>query len=210
MTHVWSGASVVRLMPTSESVDLLAMVEEIATREIAPRAGDDEATATFPREVLRALGGLGILGLPFDETYGGGAQPYEVCLQVLEELARASMVVGVSVSVHWLACFPLANFGTSTQRDHWLPDMVGGDLLGGYCLAEARSGSAWRKRPRLARLLPSTCRALAAGQKTFPFDCSYISAASRKHGSASAASPRSRSRPPRFRRSVAVLVWPPG
>ncbi len=71
MTHVWSGASVVRLMPTSESVELLAMVEEIATREIAPRAGDDEATATFPREVLRALGGLGILGLPFDEKISG-------------------------------------------------------------------------------------------------------------------------------------------
>lgn len=130
-----------RLMPSSESVDLLAMVEEIAAREIAPRAGDDEATATFPREVLRALGGLGILGLPFDEMYGGGDQPYEVCLQVLEELARASMVVGVSVSVHWLACFPLANFGTSMQRDQWLPDMVGGDLLGGYCLSEAHSGS---------------------------------------------------------------------
>ena len=141
MTHVWNGASVTRLMPTSESVDLLAMIEEMAAREIAPRAGDDEATATFPRGVLVTLGGLGILGLPFDEAYGGSAQPYEVCLQVLEELARASMVIGVSVSVHWLACFPLANFGSDDQRDRWLPEMVGGDLLGGYCLSESHSGS---------------------------------------------------------------------
>jgi alkylation response protein AidB-like acyl-CoA dehydrogenase len=141
MGHAWKGASVTRLMPTEESVDLMALVEDFATRELAPRAAQAEADAEFPREALRALGELGVLGLPFDASYGGGEQPYEVTLQVLEELSRAWMSIGVSVSVHYLACFPLAAFGTDEQRDRWLADMVGGSLLGAYCLSEPHSGS---------------------------------------------------------------------
>ena len=141
MTFTWTGASVTRLMPTEESVELMAMVEDVARKQIAPRASADEAAAHFPRDLFRTIGALGILGLPFDEQYGGGAQPYEVTLQALEELARASMSVGVSVSVHYLACFPLANYGTPEQRQRWLPEMIGGDLPGAYCLSEPHSGS---------------------------------------------------------------------
>jgi len=141
MVHVWKGASVTRLMPTEESVDLMAMVEDFASRELASRASDDEASATFPRDALAALGRLGILGLPFDAAYGGGEQPYEVTLQVLEEIARAWLSVGISVSVHYLSCFALANFGTEEQRERWLADMIAGDLLGAYCLSESHSGS---------------------------------------------------------------------
>jgi alkylation response protein AidB-like acyl-CoA dehydrogenase len=139
--HVWHGSAVTRLMPTEESVDLMALVEDFATSELAPRAAADEASATFPRDLLRALGDLGVLGLPFDEAYGGAAQSYEVTLQALEEVSRAWMGVGVSVSVHYLACFPLATFGTDEQKDRWLGDLIGGTLLGGYCLSEPHSGS---------------------------------------------------------------------
>jgi len=141
MSYAWKGASVTRLLPTEESVDLLALTEEVAAREIAPLASDAEETATFPRELFRTLGGLGYLGLPFDSEYGGGEQPYEVTLQVMEELSRAWMSIGVSVSVHYLSCFGLANFGTVEQRAKWLPDMIGGQLLGAYCLSESHSGS---------------------------------------------------------------------
>jgi alkylation response protein AidB-like acyl-CoA dehydrogenase len=82
-----------------------------------------------------------VLGLPFDAAYGGGEQPYEVTLQALEEISRAWMSIGVSVSVHYLSCFPLAVYGTEEQRARWLPDMIGGDLLGAYCLSEPHSGS---------------------------------------------------------------------
>ncbi len=95
-------------MPTAEAVDLLAMVEEVAAAELAPRAAEAEANSVFPRDGLRTLGELGILGLPFDAAFGGGGQPYEVTLQALEEVARAWLTVGVSVSVHYLACFPVA------------------------------------------------------------------------------------------------------
>jgi alkylation response protein AidB-like acyl-CoA dehydrogenase len=141
MSYAWRGASVTRLLPTEESVELLALTEDVSARELAPLASDSEATATFPRELFRTLGGLGLLGLPFSEEYGGANQPYEVTLQVMEELSKAWMSVGVSVSVHYLSCFGLANFGTDEQRERWLPAMIGGDLLGAYCLSEPHSGS---------------------------------------------------------------------
>jgi alkylation response protein AidB-like acyl-CoA dehydrogenase len=141
MGYAWKGASVTRLMPTEESVELMALVEDFAARELAPRAAADEAAGVFPRDALRDMGELGLLGRPLDAAYGGAEQPYEVTLQALEELARAWLSIGVSVSVHYLACFPLAAFGTAEQRDRWLADMVGGSLLGGYCLSEPHSGS---------------------------------------------------------------------
>ena len=87
------------------------------------------------------LGQAGLLSLPYPEEYGGGGQPYEVYLQVLEEIAAVWSCVGVGVSVHALSCFGLAYYGTDEQRAEWLPDMLGGDLLGAYCLSEAHAGS---------------------------------------------------------------------
>jgi alkylation response protein AidB-like acyl-CoA dehydrogenase len=100
-----------------------------------------ERAAEFPREVLRTLGKAGLLGLPYPERWGGGGQPYEVYLQVVEELAAAWLAVGLGVSVHTLACYPAAAFGSDRQRDELLPAMLGGDLLGAYCLSEPAAGS---------------------------------------------------------------------
>jgi alkylation response protein AidB-like acyl-CoA dehydrogenase len=141
MSYAWKGASVTRLLPTPESVDLMAMVEELAAESIAPRASEAEAVADFPRDLMTTLGELGLLSLPFDDEFGGGGQPYVVVLQSLEEIARAWLSLGISVSVHYLSCFAVANYGTAEQRERWLPDMIGGSLLGAYCLSESHSGS---------------------------------------------------------------------
>lgn len=130
-----------RVLPTEEARDLLALTREIAARELAPRSAEAEATETFPRDVFAMLGQAGLLGLPYPEEHGGGGQPYEVYLQVLEEIAAVWSSVGVGVSVHALSCFGLYSFGTDEQRAEWLPDMLGGDLLGAYCLSEAHAGS---------------------------------------------------------------------
>ncbi len=130
-----------RHLPTDEAVELLALTRELAREELAPRVVSYEAESRFPREVFSTLGKAGLLGLPYDEKYGGGGQPYEVYLQVVEELATVWASVAEGVSVHTLSCFPLAAFGTEEQRERWLPDMVGGELLGAYCLSEAQSGS---------------------------------------------------------------------
>jgi alkylation response protein AidB-like acyl-CoA dehydrogenase len=132
---------VTRSLPSPEAESLLELTRELADAELAPRAAGAEQRGEFPREVFRTLGKSGLLGLPYDEEHGGGGQPYEVYLQVLEELSRAWLAVGLGVSVHTLSCFPLAAYGTDDQKRRWLPEMLGGELLGSYCLSEPGSGS---------------------------------------------------------------------
>ncbi|WP_239133511.1 acyl-CoA dehydrogenase family protein [Rugosimonospora africana] len=129
------------MLPTEEAHDLLELVRQIADRELAPRVADFEARGEFPRELLRVLGRAGLLGLPYPTEHGGGGQPYEVYLQVLEELATRWLAVAEGVSVHTLACYPVATHGTDEQRKRLLPDMLGGELLGAYCLSEPSGGS---------------------------------------------------------------------
>ena len=130
-----------RQLPTDEARDLLALTREIAAKELAPRSAEAEATETFPREVFALLGQAGLMSLPYPEEFGGGDQPYEVYLQVLEEIGSVWASVGVGVSVHALSCFGLAHYGTDEQRAEWLPGMLSGDLLGAYCLSEPHAGS---------------------------------------------------------------------
>jgi alkylation response protein AidB-like acyl-CoA dehydrogenase len=130
-----------RSLPTDEARDLLALVRDIARREIAPTAAEEEDAGRFPRELFTLLSASGLLGLPYDSAYGGGDQPYEVYLQVLEELAAARLTVGLGVSVHTLASYALAAHGTEEQRAAHLPGMLGGGQLGAYCLSEPGSGS---------------------------------------------------------------------
>lgn len=130
-----------RQLPTEEARDLLALTRDVAQREIAPAAAAEEEAGRFPREVFTLIGEAGLLGLPYPEEYGGGDQPYEVYLQVLEELAAARLTVGMGVSVHTLSCHALAHYGTKEQRAEHLPAMLGGGLLGAYCLSEPTSGS---------------------------------------------------------------------
>ena len=130
-----------RVLPTEEAADLLLLTRDLVSKELAPPAAEAEATGTFPREAFRVLGRAGLLGLPFPEEYGGGGQPYEVYLQVLEEIASVWASVAVGVSVHALSCHGLLTNGTEEQRERFLPDLLGGELLGAYALSEAQAGS---------------------------------------------------------------------
>jgi hypothetical protein len=130
-----------RMLPTPEAQAIIELARDVATGELSPRVAAAEAEHRFPREVFAQLGELGLLAMPLPEQWGGGALPYEIYLQALEELAAAWASVGVGVSVHVMSCWVLATFGTDEQRERWLPDMLGGSLLGGYCLSEADAGS---------------------------------------------------------------------
>jgi len=134
-----------RLMPTEEGRDLIDLTREICAKELLPRVDEAERRAAtspeLPREAFRTLGRAGLLSLPYPEEFGGGGQPYEVYLQVVEEIASAWMSVAVGVSVHSLTCYPVAQFGTDEQRAALLPAMLSGDQLGAYCLSERGSGS---------------------------------------------------------------------
>jgi alkylation response protein AidB-like acyl-CoA dehydrogenase len=130
-----------RLLPTPEADALIGLVREICAEKLAPRVDKAEADAEFPRDVFSLLGETGLLSLPFDEEVGGGGQPYEVYLQVLEEIASVWMSVAVDISVHTLSTSALARFGSRRQREELLPAMLGGDQLGAYALSEPQAGS---------------------------------------------------------------------
>ncbi|MGY1760798.1 acyl-CoA dehydrogenase family protein [Geodermatophilus sp. SYSU D00779] len=130
-----------RLLPSEEAEDLLALVREVADKELATRVDEHERAEAYPEGLFATLGGLGLLGLPYPEELGGGGQPHEVYLQVLEELGARWAAVAVAVSVHGLSCHPLATFGTDEQRERWLPRMLAGELVGGYSLSEPQAGS---------------------------------------------------------------------
>jgi len=120
---------------------LFELTRELADRELRPAVAAAERDGVFPREAFRVLGRSGLLGLPYPEDLGGGGVSYEVYLQVIEELARAWLAVGLGVSVHTLSCFPLVTAGRPEQQEKWLPSLLGGELLGAYCLSEPHSGS---------------------------------------------------------------------
>src|SRR5262245_52748224 len=129
------------MLPSDEAGALIDLAQEIADGGLGPRVDDFEAGGEFPRDALRTLGRAGLLGLPYPPEYGGGGQPYATYLQVIEVLAGRWLAVAEAVSVHTLACYPVAAFGSDAQRKRFLPDLVGGELLGAYCLSEPQGGS---------------------------------------------------------------------
>jgi alkylation response protein AidB-like acyl-CoA dehydrogenase len=140
-----------RLLTDDDDRAVVALAREFATSRLAPRVAAAEEAQEFPRDVFAELGDLGLLAMPYPEALGGGGLRYELYLQVLEELAAAWASVAVGVSVHVMSCWPLATFGTGAQQERWLETMLGGRLLGGYCLSEADAGSdpaAMRTRAR--------------------------------------------------------------
>ncbi|MBL1077196.1 acyl-CoA dehydrogenase family protein [Nocardia sp. 2] len=130
-----------RLLPTTEARDLIELTREIADKVLEPHAAEYEKQQRYPDEAFRALGAAGLLSLPYPEEFGGGGQPYEVYLQVLEELGARWAAVAVAVSVHSLSCHPLFAFGTDEQKQRWLPEMLSGNLVGAYSLSEEHAGS---------------------------------------------------------------------
>ena len=115
-----------RILPSREAEDLLDLTRAIGDRHLATHVNRHERDETYPEGVFKVLADAGLLGLPYSEEFGGGGQPYEVYLQVLEELAARWAAVAVATSVHTLACFPLDRYGTAEQRERWLPQMLDG------------------------------------------------------------------------------------
>jgi len=128
-------------MPTDEGAELIELTREICRKELAPKVDDAERAHAFPEQTFRTLGAAGLLSLPYPEEFGGGGQPYEVYLQVVEEIASAWMSVAVGVSVHSLTAYPIATFGSDEQKQALLPDILSGTQLGAYCLSEPLAGS---------------------------------------------------------------------
>ena len=130
-----------RLLPDQDAADLIALTRDIADKVLTPIVDEHERSETYPEGVFAQLGAAGLLSLAQPEEWGGAGQPYEVYLQVLEELAARWAAVAVAVSVHSLSCNPLLFFGTEEQKQRWLPGMLSGDQIGAYSLSEPQAGS---------------------------------------------------------------------
>jgi alkylation response protein AidB-like acyl-CoA dehydrogenase len=130
-----------RLLPSDDAVELIALTRDICDKVLDPIVDAHEKAETYPEGVFAQLGAAGLLSLPQPEEWGGGGQPYEVYLQVLEEIAARWAAVAVAVSVHSLSSHPLLAFGTDEQKHRWLPGMLSGEQIGAYSLSEPQAGS---------------------------------------------------------------------
>jgi alkylation response protein AidB-like acyl-CoA dehydrogenase len=130
-----------RLLPSDEAHELVALTRDIADKVLDPIVDEHEKAETYPEGVFAQLGGAGLLSLPQPEEWGGGGQPYEVYLQVLEEIAARWAAIAVAVSVHSLSSHPLLVFGNDEQKQRWLPGMLSGSQIGAYSLSEPQAGS---------------------------------------------------------------------
>ncbi len=127
---------------SDEQEALRAVVRDFAQREIAPHAEQWDREHTFPTDVVRAMGDLGLFGIPFPVEYGGGGAGLVSLCVAIEELARVdqSMAITLEAGVG-LGANPIYRFGTEDQRQEWLPDLVAGRSLGGFGLTEPDAGS---------------------------------------------------------------------
>src|SRR3954470_4929057 len=130
-----------RLLPSDDAADLIALTRDICDKVLEPIVDAHEKSETYPEGVFAELGAAGRLSLPQPQEWGGAGQPYEVYLQVLEEIAARWAAVAVAVSVHSLSSHPLLAFGSDEQKRRWLPDMLSGSQIWSYRPSDPRAGS---------------------------------------------------------------------
>ncbi len=118
------------------------MVRDFARNEVAPKAIEIDENETFPHETFKKMAELNLLGLPFDEKYGGAGMDYISYTITLEELARACASTALSYSAHVsLAATPIDHYGTEEQKEKYLKPLATGEKLGSFCLTEPNAGS---------------------------------------------------------------------
>ena len=127
---------------TEEQEQLRKTTEAFAREVVAPVAAHHDETKTFPYDVVRQMGEMGLFGLPFPEEHGGmGGDYFALCL-VLEELARVDQSVAITLEAAVsLGAMPVYRFGSDAQKEQWLPQLCSGQALGAFGLTEPGAGS---------------------------------------------------------------------
>jgi short-chain 2-methylacyl-CoA dehydrogenase len=117
-------------------------VRDFAEREVAPVAEELDRTKSFPYDIVRRLGELGLMGIPFPEEYGGGGGDTLAYALAVEELTRVDSSVAITLCAHTsLGTQPIYLFGTEEQQRDWLPELTAGRKLGAFGLTEPEAGS---------------------------------------------------------------------
>ena len=117
-------------------------VRQFAENEIAPVAEHLDRTKTFPYEIVKRLGELDLMGIPFPPEYGGGGGDSLAYAIAVEELARVDSSVAITLCAHTsLGTQPIYLFGSEEQKQRWLPRLCSGERLGAFGLTEPEAGS---------------------------------------------------------------------
>jgi short-chain 2-methylacyl-CoA dehydrogenase len=147
---------------------LRASVREFARQVVAPAVPEHYENHTFPYEIVRQMGKMGLFGLPFPEEYGGmGGSYFALCL-ALEELARVDSSVAITLEAAIsLGAMPIYRYGTPEQKAHWLPRLTSGEALAGFGLTEPGAGSDAGGTQTRAVLDESTGEWVINGSKAF-------------------------------------------
>jgi len=117
-------------------------VREFAEGEVAPVAEELDRTKSFPYEIVRQLGALNLMGIPFPEEYGGGGGDTLAYALAVEELTRVDSSVAITLCAHTsLGTQPIYLFGSEAQKREWLPRLCAGERLGAFGLTEPEAGS---------------------------------------------------------------------
>jgi short/branched chain acyl-CoA dehydrogenase len=118
------------------------LVREFAEGEVAPVAEELDRTKSFPYEIVRKLGDLGLMGIPYPEEYGGGGADNLSYAIAIEELGRVDSSVAITVAAHTsLGTWPLYAFGSDELKAEWMPRLCSGERLGAFGLTEPEAGS---------------------------------------------------------------------
>ncbi|API91850.1 acyl-CoA dehydrogenase [Virgibacillus pantothenticus] len=127
---------------TEEQVMLNKMVKDFAQTEITKAIPRMEKEDRFPKEIIKQMGELGLMGIPIPEAYGGAGMDYTAYIQTIHEISKVSATVGVILSVHTsVGTNPILYFGTEQQKNKYLPKLASGDYLGAFALTEPNAGS---------------------------------------------------------------------
>jgi alkylation response protein AidB-like acyl-CoA dehydrogenase len=117
-------------------------VRDFATGEVAPVAEELDRTKSFPYEIVRKLGELNLMGIPFPEEYGGAGADTLAYAIAVEELTRVDSSVAITLCAHTsLGTQPIYLFGSEEQKREWMPALTSGEKLGAFGLTEPEAGS---------------------------------------------------------------------
>lgn len=127
---------------SDDHLALQQLVREFASTEIAPHVADWDRTHYFPSELVPRLGDLGLFGLVAPEEFGGSNADFTSLCIAIEELGRVDQSVGITLSAAvGLGINPILSFGTTAQKERWLPDLITGRALAAFGLTEPEAGS---------------------------------------------------------------------
>ncbi|HTR97446.1 MAG TPA: acyl-CoA dehydrogenase family protein [Candidatus Acidoferrales bacterium] len=130
------------LMLREEHHQVRDMVRRFAEDVVAPRARELDETETFPHEAVKQMAGLGLLGLPYPEKYGGAGMDMLAYAIAVEEVARVCASTAITLAAHVsLGCGPVYGAGNEEQKQRFLVPMAKGEAIGAFGLTEANAGS---------------------------------------------------------------------